>query len=172
MLETERLILRKLKEEDVTSIFNNWTNDPEVTKYLTWNHHTEISQTKEILVLWLEEEKQGTSYRWAIERKEDHVLMGMMDIVGFEEDAPKIGYVLGKAYWNNGYMTEAFSRVIQDLWDSGYQRIVIEAVDENIGSNRVIQKCGFTYLSTERRLASAMKPIMVNVNKYELRRED
>ena len=38
-LETERLILRRFTSADDTTMFNNWANDPEVTKYLTWQTH-------------------------------------------------------------------------------------------------------------------------------------
>lgn len=34
-LETERLILRKFKDEDASDLFNNWASDSNVTKYLT-----------------------------------------------------------------------------------------------------------------------------------------
>ena len=45
-LETERLLLRKPKIEDVEPMFNNWASDPEVTKYLTWPAHENIEVTK------------------------------------------------------------------------------------------------------------------------------
>ena len=53
MLETERLVLRELKEEDAESIFNNWAKDKEVTKYLTWEPHQSIETTKKILNIWM-----------------------------------------------------------------------------------------------------------------------
>ena len=36
-LETKHLILRSPKASDAEPMFSNWANDPEVTKYLTWN---------------------------------------------------------------------------------------------------------------------------------------
>ena len=35
VLETERLILRPFEMNDATAMFNNWTSDDEVTKYVT-----------------------------------------------------------------------------------------------------------------------------------------
>lgn len=32
-LETERLVLRKLRETDAEEVFKNWTSDDEVSKY-------------------------------------------------------------------------------------------------------------------------------------------
>ena len=37
--ETERLILRPLEIADAEHIFNTWTSDPRVTKYLTYTTH-------------------------------------------------------------------------------------------------------------------------------------
>ena len=34
-LETNRLILRRLRKEDAFDMFDNWCNDEEVTKYFT-----------------------------------------------------------------------------------------------------------------------------------------
>ena len=36
-IETDRLILRKFNISDAQALFNNWTNDVEVTKFLTWS---------------------------------------------------------------------------------------------------------------------------------------
>ena len=38
-LETERLRLRKLCETDAESMYNNWTSNPNVAKYVTWQTH-------------------------------------------------------------------------------------------------------------------------------------
>ena len=56
-IETERLLLRKIKETDAEPMFRNWASDPEVTKYMTWNAHENIEVTKTIVNFWLEEEK-------------------------------------------------------------------------------------------------------------------
>ena len=37
-LETERLILRPFVWEDREAMFRNWESDPEVTRYLRWQH--------------------------------------------------------------------------------------------------------------------------------------
>ena len=56
---TERLILRKFELGDEIQVFNNWTSDEEVTKYLTWNHHTSILETEKILDLCYLEDSEA-----------------------------------------------------------------------------------------------------------------
>ena len=105
-LETERLRLRALRPDDVQAIYDGWASDPEVTRYLTWNPHESTEQTQSIMDYWLAEYEKEDCFRYGIERKEDRMLMGMLDVVGFVDGAPVIGYCSGRAYWNQGYMTE------------------------------------------------------------------
>ena len=46
-LETDRLILRKIKIEDASIAFNNWCNSDEVDKYVLWKKHQSIETTIE-----------------------------------------------------------------------------------------------------------------------------
>ena len=39
-LETKRLLLRKFEIADANAMFENWANDNDVTKYLTWPSHS------------------------------------------------------------------------------------------------------------------------------------
>ena len=167
-LETERLRLRALCLDDVQSVYDGWANDPEVTRYLTWNPHQSPEQTRAIMNIWLEEYKKENCFRYGIERKADKALMGMIDVVGFRDGFPVIGYCSGKQYWNRGYMTEAFRAVVQELFSSGYKAIIVEAVEENTGSNRVIEKCGFSFVGSREQPLSRFKPDIVTVNAYRL----
>ena len=51
-IETERLILRALESEDAENMFQNWSNDPKVTKFLTWTANKEIKMVEDILNIW------------------------------------------------------------------------------------------------------------------------
>ena len=165
-IKTERLLLRAIERNDVQDIYNNWANDPEVTKYLTWNAHENVDTTKAVVEAWLEDYKKHDTYRYGIELSGYDHLIGMIDIVGYIDDCPVIGYVLGKAFWNKGYMTEAFNAVIQDLFSKGFDKIFIEADERNYGSNRVIEKCGFSFSHKETKTCSESKPEIVTVNWY------
>ncbi len=166
-LETKRLRLRKLQENDAPKIFNGWANDPEVTKFLTWDPHETIATTQAILTSWLVAYDEEQTVRYGIESKATGELMGMIDIVKFWGGFPVIGYVLAKQYWSEGYMTEAFSAVIAYLFELGYQKIFIEAEDENIGSNAVIKKNGFEFIRQEERPRSEAEARLVKINIYQ-----
>lgn len=165
-IETKRLKLRAVTRADVQSIFDNWASDSEVTKYLTWNAHEDISVTNTIMDYWLEEYKKENCYRYGIERKEDRELIGMIDVVGFHHNNPVLGYCIGRKYWNCGYMTEALQAVMKELILDGYNVIVVEAVKDNIGSNRVIIKNGFEFVGSREAELSSIKPQIVTINSY------
>lgn len=165
-VETDRLKLRPVNQNDVYSIFNNWANDPEVAKYVTWKEHTDISVTNEIMDYWIAEYEKDNCYRYGIERKADGVLMGMIDVVGYHHGNPVIGYCSGRKYWNCGYMTEALCAVVNELISEGYSEIVVEAVADNIGSNQVIIKNGFKFVGCREERLSESKPQIVTINSY------
>ncbi len=169
-LETERLRLRRVRREDVQRIFDFWACDPEVTKYLTWLPHSSVEVTNRIMDIWLKDYEQPDCYRYGIERKDTGELIGMIDVVGYHDGSPVIGYCSGRPAWGHGYMTEALKGVCAMLFDEGYDSIEIEAVRENIGSNRVIQKAGFQLVTSYEKAQSAVKPGLVTLNAYRLTR--
>ena len=65
-IETERLMLRRFKAEDVQQMFDNWAKDPENVKYLSWQAHKDIGETNKVISDWIEEYKNNNSYRWCI----------------------------------------------------------------------------------------------------------
>lgn len=48
ILETERLILRKITKEDIEDMYL-YGSDEEVSKYVTWNTHETIADTKDFV---------------------------------------------------------------------------------------------------------------------------
>lgn len=165
-LETERLILRPWKIEDAEDLYFGLATDCEVTKYLTWNPHKDIEETKRIISLWLDEYVNTNSIRFAIELKDSHELIGGIDAVIDEKGLPVVGYMLKRDKWNNGYMTEALKNFINQVFDLGYKECLIEAVVENIGSNRVIEKCGGIFVDCYSK-NRPLKGDEVTVNSYK-----
>ena len=51
-LETDRLILRKMKSDDAEAVFA-YASDPEVTRYVIWETHRSIEDSEAFLDLVL-----------------------------------------------------------------------------------------------------------------------
>lgn len=84
---------------------------------------------------------------WAILRKADKVFIGSADFKDApnEEGEVEIGYGLGHAFENQGYMSEALVALCQ--WakrQPGVKCVLAETELANIAGETILQKCGFT----------------------------
>jgi len=165
-LETARLRLRQLRAEDARRIFECWASDAEVTRFLTWEPHGSVEVTREILNQWVAAYGNPGTVRCGIELKSEGELIGMIDVVGYRDGIPYIGYCSGRAYWNHGYMTEALCALLNELRREGFTAVGIEAAEENIASNRVIQKAGFVLTGTREPEGRERKPWIRRINTY------
>ncbi len=171
-LQTERLTLRPFEIADAQEMFDGWTSDPIVARYVTWNAHKNVDETASLLSIWTAEYEKPERLNFAIVQKESGKLIGGIDVVGYlggVEGTPVIGYNLAREYWGRGYMTEACRCVIEYLFAKGYSEIRIDAMAENIASIKVIQKCGGVFLETEEEYIPA-KDKKIAVNKYIVRK--
>ncbi|MBQ7186706.1 MAG: GNAT family N-acetyltransferase [Ruminococcus sp.] len=127
-LFTPRLHLRYITEADTPRIFSCWASDPEVSRFVSWNTHQSISDTEAYVSFIMNEYKKSDCYRWGIELGDTGELIGIIDVVGYDEGMPVIGYCSGKAYWGRGFMTEALKAVTALLFEEGFEVLKIEAV--------------------------------------------
>jgi ribosomal-protein-alanine N-acetyltransferase len=150
-LETPRLILRRFTLDDAADMFENWASDDEVTRFLSWPTHTSVEVSKKVAAQWVEEYKSEKYYQWCIELKETGRAIGSIAVVDIKDkvDAVEIGYVIGKAYWHQGIMSEAFAAVIDYLFNKvGLNRIEARHDPHNPNSGKVMLKCGLKYEGT------------------------
>ncbi len=142
-IETTRLQLRKPMLTDAVPMFEQYTQDTDVTKYLTWKPHKNKDETKQFLQRCLDVWKDGTAFPYAIIRKIDQKFLGMIEIVDLDQTGVNIGYVLAKQYWGNGYTTEAVKAIINwGLQQEEIYRIWAVCDKENSASFRVLEKAG------------------------------
>ena len=168
-IETERLVLRKLRKDDAFAMFKNWDNDPEVAKYTLWVAHDSVEVTQKLVDSWLLEEEKGKIVRFVITEKGSDEPIGSIDTVRFTEGVPEIGYCLSRKHWGKGYMSEALRAFVNYLFELGYKQIFIQADVRNIASLKVIEKCGFSFI--EERLIkhrSPDRPESITVRCYKL----
>lgn len=147
-LETDRLILRRFTIDDAESVFNNWTSDEEVTKYLTWPTHKNVDVSREYMEYCVKGYADSSFYQWAIELKDTHELIGNISVVKVIDkiDSLELGWVIGRKYWGNGYTAEAALKVIEFLFDKvGANCIYAEHDVNNPNSGRVMQKAGMKF---------------------------
>ena len=70
------------------------------------------------------------------------------NIVSWEQDGEReVGYWLGREFWGKGIATQALSEFL-DLVKT--RPLVAHVAKQNIGSQRVLEKCGFNFVQAYR----------------------
>jgi len=144
VLETERLILRKLRIGDSSDIYE-YASDPEVSKYVTWNTHRSPDDSAGFIRYTLGRYDRDEAGEWGIVLKETNKLIGSFGFIWVEsaQYCGQIGYVISRRYWNRGLMTEAVKRLIDFGFDEmGLNRIEAVHILENEASGKVMSKAG------------------------------
>ena len=152
-IETDRLILRKFIPEDVGPAFQNWCSDDQVTKFLTWPTHKDVSVTEKVINDWISRYEDNTFYQWAIVYKEIGEPIGSISVVEIDEKAKKVhvGYCIGRKWWHQGITSEAFAAIIPFLFDEvKANRVEARHDSNNPNSGKVMKKCGLKYEGTLR----------------------
>lgn len=132
-LETERLRLRELTEEDWPDVCR-MLQDEEVMR--AWEHPF----TEEEVRLWMARQiERYREYRhkyglWAVVRKSDGRLIGQMGLTLQDRGGRyvlEIGYIFEKAAWHHGYAAES----AQALRDYAFRHINVDEVYSIIREN-------------------------------------
>ncbi|MFT9820902.1 GNAT family N-acetyltransferase [Lysinibacillus sp. NPDC056185] len=144
-LETERLILRELTQDDAESVFNCFSNE-EVTRYYGVEPFKEIQQAENLVNLFSKNFAGKRGVRWGIERKETK---GIIGTIGFNAWSPihrraEIGYEIHPDYWRKGYTQEAVTEIVS----YGFEHMELTRIGaivfiENEASNKLLTKVGF-----------------------------
>ena len=141
-LETERLVLRKPHMGDALAIFEGWTQDQEVTRYLTWRPHARIEQTQEFVQSCIQAWEGETRFPYVITLKGNGNVIGIID-PRIEGTKVGVGYGAARAYWGRGYVPEATGAIIDWAFEQPTIFRVYATTDvENVASRRVLEKVG------------------------------
>lgn len=148
-LETERLLLRKVKVEDAPIAYSNWCSNEKVAKYTLWKKHKNVEETIKLFKIWEEDYNDLKTFRWIVELKENHDLIGTIDSPSkkfIDFGTIEIGYCYGEKYWNKGYATEALKAVIKYLFEECDAYIIFaDHLENNPASGKVMQKSGMIF---------------------------
>jgi RimJ/RimL family protein N-acetyltransferase len=75
------------------------------------------------------------------------------NILSFQwDDKPEVGYWIGREYWGKGLATRALTHFLEIVTA---RPLYAQAAKDNIGSIRVLEKCGFTITGYVRSFAHA-----------------
>lgn len=146
-LHTPRLLLRAWEQADLEDFYEYASSDG-VGQMAGWLPHKSREESQKILTDFIEE---GQCF--AIVK--DEKAIGSIEIQRYKEElfpsakalrGRGIGFVLSRAYWNQGYMTEAVEEVLRFLFeDRGLDFVSCSHFVWNLQSARVQKKAGFHF---------------------------
>ena len=173
VIETERLILRRLNMQDAKAIYE-YGRDPLVAKHVLWDAYRSVGEARSFIRYMLRKDHLGEPSSWGIVWKESGCVIGTIGFMWIQSDnaAAEVGYSLARGFWNRGIMTEALRAVI----DFGFRTLNLNRIEaqheiENPASGAVMRKCGMRFEGTLRqRLLNKGK--FVDVALYAILRSD
>lgn len=156
VIETDRLVLRFIKKEDIEDIYE-YAKDEETGPRAGWKPHESIEATTTLVNDWISREEGEIVF--VVVKKENDKVIGTMGVRLLEDKNSEeftktirgilnvngriyeIGNVIAKVEWGKGYSTEALA---------GMQKMLFEKADAdaivtchyalNAGSSRVQEK--------------------------------
>jgi RimJ/RimL family protein N-acetyltransferase len=144
---TERLVLRRVREEDIDRLLA-FRNKPDVYQWLLT---TEVA-AEAFRAAWMKTLTDPRDHSTVVEL--DGVVIGtasleVSDAMGQGVGEPMtnaealIGYILDPAHAGNGYATEIAARLLRICFeDLGVRRVTAGCFADNLASRRVLEKVG------------------------------
>lgn len=148
-LATERLILRPFRDEDAEDVYR-YASDPEVGPPAGWLPHKSVKESLEAIRTVL-----SMAETYAVCLKETGEVIGSIGLFPHRDEVyrgddglklPEAGYWIGKPFWGRGLIPEALREMMRHAFeDLGAECMFCGYYEGNGKSERVQEKCGFTY---------------------------
>jgi len=145
VIETDRLLLRRITIDDVKEVFELRSN-PETMKYIPRPLVKNNEDALEHIAMIEEKIETNVGINWGITSKDNPKLLG---IIGYYRMQPEnyraeIGYMLLPEFHGKGIIPEAVNVLIK----YGFENLKLHSIEavidpENFASEKVLQKCGF-----------------------------
>jgi len=142
-----KLTLREGREEDLPVLFEQWA-DPVAAHMAAFTAPDHM-------------DRSAFERRWSRLRADETVLVRVIvvdgDVVGTigswgEPGEREVTYWIGRSYWGRGIATGALAALLAvDRSRPFHARVA----SDNVASRRVLEKCGFRVVATERGVAEA-----------------
>jgi RimJ/RimL family protein N-acetyltransferase len=142
-----RCVLREVRDEDLAVLFEQWA-DPVAARMAAFTAHDHM-------------DRDAFERRWSRLRDDETVIAPVIVVDGEvagsigswgEPDEREVTYWIGRSYWGKGIATGALNAFLTvDRSRPLHARVAYD----NVASRRVLVKCGFRLVATERGFAEA-----------------
>lgn len=150
ILETDRLILRKMTMDDKEDLFEMRSN-PIMSEHNDTKAETDITETEAYIKKMLNGIENEQWLIWAVVEKISQKVIGSVSIWNFGEtkSCAELGYGINPKYHRNGYMKEVLKSIIIFCFDElNFEYLDAYTEEKNIPSRSLLESFSFKNVST------------------------
>lgn len=154
LIVTDRLLIREISSGDDIGMFE-LDADPEVHRFLGNKPFKTIDQSRDQIQFIKKQYIENGIGRWAMVDKATREFVGwtgfklMKETINHHSNYYDFGYRLKRKFWGRGYATEAANAAMgYGIYTRRLTEIYGMTDINNIGSRRVLEKIGMTYMET------------------------
>jgi len=145
VIETKRLVLRKILKEDAAELFKLRSSEL-VMQYIDRPIHKTIQDTEKLISIITELLEKNDGINWGITLKDNPVLIGNICLFNLQKEhyRGELGYLLTPEYYRKGIMNESIEAVI----NYGFETMKLHSIEaqvnpENTPSINILEKNKF-----------------------------
>lgn len=167
--ETNRLIIREIKEEDYLNVLEIYRNRSNMKYILTGKYDWTLEELKE---KWKKEKyrKEDKTGFLVVSLKSTEKIIGECGLLKTQkpvQEELELAYLIDEKYWGKGIGTEICNFLIREGFENlGVQNLSAGMYKENIGSSKIVKKLG---LILEREFSTKTG---IGVEEYKLNRKN
>ena len=143
-IKGKKVTLREFELDDAEQLYENWGKDEEVSKYMLWKNYKSIEDDKDSINYYIECYKKDDPFKQYAIEYEGNVVGSINIVTSKRHKTGEIAYCLSQKHWRKGIMSETI-KVLVDYYFKNYElvRISAEAIEPNVASRKLLEKCGF-----------------------------
>jgi ribosomal-protein-alanine N-acetyltransferase len=150
-IETQNFILRDYKESDKDQ-YAQLFFQAQVMEAVGGSALENMEQFMRLLAKRRIKKDDQTHIEYLILSKENHTVLGEVGIKFkyIDDGILELSYLLKREYWGKGIITECVKGLLSIIYDIDENLSVQgQCREDNIGSQKVLDKCGFTFVGIE-----------------------
>lgn len=135
-----------LSEKDFPEVFEMF-EEPDIFQYICPDEIRTSETNTEFLNLKLTEIATGKWFYWLLRSSSDNSLIGAINVTPIPgTDETQIGWMIRKRFQKQGFAYEAAQKTMEFILNKTNHSLIYSVYDiENIASEKIIEKLGFTY---------------------------
>jgi ribosomal-protein-alanine N-acetyltransferase len=148
-IKTIHLTLRPLQPADALTLYRIYQTEGVLRHFP--NPNPPALEKVDRFIAQQQQHWQTYGYgNWGIVPGEEGEIIGWAGLQFLPElNETEVGYLLDKPFWGKGYATEAAHASLEFGFDQfAFARLIALVHPDNIASQRVLEKCGMTYVET------------------------